>query len=191
MTCICWDGQRLAADTLLTQGSRKLQGDYQKIYLPGEMNWTINGMPVIAIGIAGNANTLSSIIQRLLEGVVYEMDPKVNNQSFQLLLVTDTKVVWYWNYGLTSNKESVNELFVIHGNHAIGSGTPYGLGIMGIKGTAVDGVRGAMKVDLHTGGFIDVWNFDTPKEVARIQPTPLTDEEAIAHEASGGFIVEG
>lgn len=53
MTTVCWDGNTLAADTLYVAGTRKMQGDYEKILLPGEASWSVEGHPILAVGFSG------------------------------------------------------------------------------------------------------------------------------------------
>lgn len=171
MTTVCWDGNTLAADTLYVAGSRKMQGGYEKILLPEEAEWTVEGHSVLAVGFAGAVACMSKVRKLLETNVVIGTNPDVNGDSFSLIMITDKKVNYYWNTGTTANGELVNELFIVEGNHAVGSGTPYAMGVMAIKGDAISGVKGAIKVDLHSGGYIDMWSFDKPRALTRISPT--------------------
>lgn len=176
MTTVCFDGRYLAADTLFVYGSKKLQGHYEKIHLPDGKIWTVNGLKVLAVATAGAVGAINKLKLALEAGVVEDFDPKAGDNAFQMLMVTEEKYLYYWNYGLTAKGELVNELYPVDGNHAIGSGSPYGLAVMAIKGSALDGVRAAMKVDLHTGGYIDVFDYENPLRLMRVDPVPVSEE---------------
>jgi len=177
MTTVCWDGERLAADTLYVAGSRKMQGHYEKIHFPGDKAWTVEGKKVIAFGFSGAIGAIAKIKGYLEAGVTHDTAPDVNDNSFTILMVTDQKEVYNWSYGLSAQKEVVNDLFITNGNHAIGSGGIYGLAVMAIKGDAIDAVRAAMKVDIHSGGYIDYWVFGTPSKVTRMQEVTEPDAD--------------
>lgn len=171
MTTVCWDGNTLAADTLFTSGSRKMQGHYEKILLPGDEEWFIEGQPVMAVGFSGAVATISKVRKLMASHVVEETVPDLDGDSFSLIIITDKKVSYYWNSGFTASKEQVNEMFVVEGNHSVGSGGIYGLGVMAIKGDAISGVKAGIKIDMYSGGYVDVWSFETPRLLTRINPT--------------------
>jgi hypothetical protein len=170
MTTVAWDGNTLAADTLYVAGTRKLGGDYEKILLPEDTPWTVNGKPILAVGFSGSIATIPCIKKVLEADAVPGVDPACGDYSFTILLVTDKKEVYYWNYGSTAKGEVINELFAVEGNHAIGSGGIYGLGVMAIKGDAINAVKAGIKIDVNSGGYIDVWSFETPRLLTRINP---------------------
>ena len=171
MTTVCWDGNTLAADTLYTTGSRKMQGDYEKIVFPEGKNWTVWGKKILAFGFSGGVGSIEQIKLLLEEGVTDKTTLPSPEDTFNILMVTENKVVYNWTYGYNNQKEVVNDLYVTDGNFAIGSGAPYGLGVMAIKADSISGVKAGIKVDLHSGGYIDVWSFDNPAELNRINPT--------------------
>lgn len=175
MTTVCYDGRLLAADTLFVAGTKKMQGHYQKIHLPGEDTWTVNGLKILAAATAGSVGAIVNLKAAMKAGVVHGTDPGVGDNGFQMLMLTEDRYLYYWNYGHTAQKELVNELYPIDGNHSIGSGGPFGLAVMAIKGSAIDGVRAAMKVDLHTGGYIDVFDFENPLQLVRVDPNPVKE----------------
>lgn len=171
MTTVCWDGNTLAADTLYTAGSRKLQGDYEKIIFPDDKPWTVRGKRVLVFGFSGGVGSLEKIKSLLEAGITDKTAPGVDDDSFNILMVTEDKLVFNWTFGHNAQKEQVNDLYVIDGNFAIGSGSTYGLGVMAIKGDSIAGVKAGIKVDLHSGGYVDVWSFDKPRALTRINPT--------------------
>lgn len=171
MTTVCWDGNDLAADTLYITGTRRLGGSYEKILLPDAAKWSVEGKPVLAVGFSGSISTIPHLKKVLEADAKPGTDPECGDASFTVLLITDKRQVYYWNYGMTANGDLINELFVVEGNHGIGSGGIYGLGVMAIKGKAIDGVKAAIKIDIHSGGYIDVWSFDTPLALTRFNPT--------------------
>lgn len=171
MTTVCWDGNTLAADTLYVSGTRRMQGDYEKILMPDEVQWTVEGQPILAVGFSGTIATIPKIKAALAANATPGLDPDVGDAGFSLLMVTDKKVLYYWNYGLTAKSEVVNELFVLEGNHAVGSGSIYGLGVMAIRGDAISAVKAGIRVDVNSGGYIDVWSFETPRLLTRVNPT--------------------
>lgn len=170
MTTVCWDGNTLAADTLYVAGTRKMQGDYEKILLPGEASWSVEGHPILAVGFSGAVSSINKIKKLLESNAVAGTDPGLGGESFSLILITDKKVNYYWNSGTTNQGELVNELFIVEGNHSVGSGGIYALGVMAIKGDAINGVKAGIKVDVHSGGYIDVWSFDSPRALTRLNP---------------------
>jgi hypothetical protein len=170
MTTVCWDGITMAADTLYVAGTRRMQGDYKKILLPEGTEWTVEGSPVLAVGFSGSIATIPQIKKCLEAGVTHGVNPDVGEYSFTVLMVTDKKDTFYWNYGLTNKGEVINELFVVEGNHGIGTGSVYGVGVMAIKGSAIDGTKAGIKIDVNSGGYIDVWSFDNPRTLRRINP---------------------
>lgn len=171
MTTVCWDGNTLAADTLYTTGSRKMQGDYEKIIFPENKDWTIHGKKILVFGFSGGVGSIEKIKALLEAGVTDKTIPEMGDDSFNILIVTENKQVYNWTFGYNAQKEQVNDLYATDGNFAIGSGAAYGLGVMAIRGDAVNGVKAAIKVDLHSGGYIDVWSVDTPRALVRINPT--------------------
>lgn len=170
MTTVCWDGNTMAADTLYVAGTRKMEGVYKKIMLPEGTEWSVEGQPVVAVGFSGSIASIPAIKKSLEAGVTYGIDPGVGEYSFTIMAVTDKKVVYCWNYGLTAKNETINELYIIEGNHGIGSGSVYGVGVMAIKGSAIDGTKAGMKIDVNSGGYVDVWSFDSPRTLRRINP---------------------
>lgn len=171
MTTACWDGEKLAADTLYVAGTRRLGGDYEKILLPDDAPWSVDGKPVLAVGFSGSIGSIPNIKKVLEANAVPGADPACGDYNFTLLLITDKKEVYYWNYGTSSKGDIINELFVVQGNHAIGSGGIYGMGVMAIKGSAIDGTKAGIQIDINSGGYIDVWAFDNPRELVRINPS--------------------
>lgn len=171
MTTVCWDGDTLAADTLYTAGSRKMQGHYEKIVFPEGKTWTVEGKKVLVFGFSGGVGSLQRIKALLEAGVTDKAVPDMDDDSFNILMVTEEKHAYNWTYGRNAQKEIVNDLYATDGNFAIGSGAVYGLGVMAIKGDPIAGVSAAIKIDLHSGGYVDVWSFDKPKVLTRINPT--------------------
>lgn len=171
MTTVCWDTNTLAADTLFTSGTRKLPGSYEKIFLPDGVEWTVEGHSILAVGFSGSVATIAKVKKLLETKIVEGMDPGVDGDSFSLIMITDKKTVYYWNTGTAANGELVNELFFIEGNHSVGSGAPYGMGVMAIKGDAISAVKAGIRVDMYSGGYVDMWSFDKPRELTRLNPT--------------------
>lgn len=171
MTTVCWDGNTLAADTLYTAGGRKMQGHYEKILFPEDKQWTVEGKKVLAFGFSGAIGSIQKIKSLMEAGITSDTEVDPDNSGFNILMVTEHKQVYNWTVGQNAQKESVKDLFVTDGNFAIGSGGIYGLGVMAIKGDSISGVKAGIKVDIHSGGYIDVWSFDTPKTLTRINPT--------------------
>jgi len=171
MTTVCWDGNTLAADTMYTAGSRKMQGHYEKIVFPDGKDWTVRGKKILAFGFSGGVGSIEQIKTLLEAGIPNKSDLSAEEDTFNILMVTADKQVYNWTFGYNAQKELVNDLYVTDGNFAIGSGGIYGLGAMAIKADAISGVKAGIKVDLHSGGYIDVWCFDKPTELSRINPT--------------------
>jgi len=166
-----------------------MQGHYEKIHFPTTKPWSVEGRKVVAFGFSGGIGIIQKIKALLEAGITAETVIDNKDTSFNILMVTENREVYNWTVGLTAQNEQVNDLFVTSGNFSIGSGGIYGLAVMAIKGSAIDGVRAAMKVDVHSGGYIDVWSFDDPTKLHRVDPNPILEADAQKHIENGGAIL--
>lgn len=68
-----------------------------------------------------------------------------------------TKKGQIWNIDLEGYAHTINRPF-----NAIGSGCEFALGALEYGATAIDAVKAAATLDMHSGGDVQNWTFDDP-----------------------------
>lgn len=132
MTTIAYREGVLAADSLVTLGSTKVHGSYQKIRRIGGF----------LIGTAGSVAACQSFIDWVKAGDDEDPPPKGEYNA----LIVDPR-------GKVREIENGSVLPVPRGAKffAIGSGAPYALAAMYAGASAIDAVKIAAKIDTSTG----------------------------------------
>lgn len=132
MTTIAYRDGVLAADSLVTLGSTKVHGSYQKIRRIGEY----------LVGTAGSVASCQAFVDWLRSGDDSHPPPKGEYNA----LIVDPR-------GRVREIENGSVLPVPRGAKffAIGSGSPYALAAMYAGATAIDAVKIAAKIDTSTG----------------------------------------
>lgn len=132
MTTICYRDGVLASDSLVTLGSTKVHGSYQKIR-------RIDGY---LVGTAGSVAACQAFVDWLRMGGEDDTPPKGEYGA----LIVDTK-------GKVREIENGSILPVPRGAKffALGSGGPYALAAMYAGASAAEAVKIAAKIDTNTG----------------------------------------
>lgn len=145
MTTIAWDGYDLAADTQMSSGDRKLYGACKIFSIKGCEQFPENSHAAFA----GDVNKIKKIVS-WLKGETEKPEGNLNDDVEGLLIYDsgrvmmlggdDNGILWYdWPAMV-----------------GIGSGGDIALGAMLHGATAKEAVMHAMKVDVATGGKVEV-----------------------------------
>lgn len=131
----------------------------QKLFTPGEAeNWTVEGKPVTVFGFAGNASAVHVIKASLTDGVKHNTKPTDFEGGFQSLLICKDGSVFCWSYVKDKKKqEERNDLVIVTGPYAIGSGAVMAESAMSIGLDAEQAIKAAIKLDIMSGGAIQVY----------------------------------
>lgn len=178
MTTVAFDGKTLASDSQLTKGHGTIQlVDFQKIYTPNDEKeyWEVNGVKVVAFGIAGDAKCVEYIKETLRKGVDFRTQIDVmDDLIFDAILVCEDHNVFDWH--VDTNKEKRNtwsQLIPINGPLVLGSGGRYALAVMAIGKNAVQAVKAAVKIDAFSGGPIQEFTLADKPLVPSTRPEHL------------------
>lgn len=198
MTTICWDGKTLASDSRASQQSIAMIGDAQKIYTPEPHEyWEIQGVKVLAFALAGE-DTLPWIKEELEKGITHRTDiPELIQTDFVIIAVTEKGDCWYWGIG-RHPRAGRNDIVIsqVTGPCAAGTGQVVATAVMSIGKSAKEAVKQAIRLDNHSGGAIQSWDFPGVPEVLSTRPvkedapvftqTQLDKAVAEAVKANGG-----
>lgn len=132
MTTICYRDGVLAADSLVTLGSTKVHGSYQKIRRIGDY----------LIGTAGSVAACQAFVEWLKEGDDTHAPPK---GEYGALIVGPRGVVREIENGSVLPRPRGAKFF------ALGSGGPFALAAMYAGASATEAVKIAAKIDTNTG----------------------------------------
>ena len=135
MTTIAYDGQHMAADSLITQDSYVV-GDFMKIV----------AVPSGFIGLAGDVEDIILVIEWFNDGMDKDKKPEI--ESVNIIYVTNDGMVYCMSERLIP--------IPIDPPFAIGSGQDFALSAMLLGKSAKDAVEFAMTRDTSTGGAIVV-----------------------------------
>lgn len=172
MTTVAFDGKFLVSDSQATSGSKIRLGDVTKIFInESEKPWTIEGKVVNAFGFSGRANSKSFLLEYLTEGITHKLIPSASAGGFQMLAVCEDGSVFTWSHSPKDRgNESTTALYPVTGPYAIGSGATYAESIMSIGGCAEEAVKAGIRLDVNSGGGIQIWDKDYPKIINVIKP---------------------
>lgn len=177
MTIIAFDGKELVSDSQMTLGDTICQAPFRKIYTPEEdQYWELNGVKVIAFGLAGDALAIEYVKEKLQEGINHRtrFDDQ-ENLAFHSLLINEKGELWTWK--VVKSKERSrdrHELLPMLPPVAIGSGTDFALGVMAIGKGARLGVKAACRLDVGCGGNLQI--FEIPPVPAVLSKRPPKQE---------------
>lgn len=159
MTTVAFDGKKLVSDSLGTVGTRRRQGSAKKIYVaPEGVEWTLLGRKVLAFGFGGNGGAAPWIEQALTHGVKVEQPITAKDLSFQVIAVTDTGEAFHWVVVRSpKGNEDQHSIVPITGPIAVGSGATIAETAMLLGKGAKGAVKAAMRLDVHTGGDLQVY----------------------------------
>lgn len=177
MTTIAVSEGMMASDGQATKGHVALPGNFKKIHLPDEATeyWEANGIRIIAFGVCGQAHSVEFIKEYLRKGVNYKTRVEhADELDFEAVLITEQHDVFAWD--VYANKEKRGEQqFLVPCNtpYATGSGGRLALAAMCVGQNAAKAVKTASKLDVFSGGDVDVFEFP-PKPVTKsVRPEHL------------------
>lgn len=180
MTTICWDGKTLATDSKASQRDIAMLGDHKKLYLPTEdQYWEIQGVKVLAFALAGDPDVLPWVLEALDKGVTHRTGLEdIQETDFVTLCITEKGEAWY--FGLSRNaRQGRNTVILspIFGPGAAGTGQVIANAVMSIGRSAKDAVKQAIRLDNHSGGAIQSWEFPGVPEVLSKRPVVVEEEK--------------
>lgn len=181
MTTICWDGKTLASDSKASQRDIAMIGDHQKIYVSrDDQYWEMQGTRVLAFALAGDPDVLPWVLEALETGVTHRTAlEEVQETDFVTICVTELGQAWY--FGLSRNAHHRRNTVIfspITGPCSAGSGQVIANAVMSIGKSAKDAIKQAIRLDNHSGGSIQHWDFPGVPEVLSTRPVkeaPVVD----------------
>lgn len=177
MTTIAISEGMMASDGQATKGRLALPGNFKKIHLPDEATeyWEANGVKIIAFGVCGQAHAIEYIKEYLRKGVDYKT--RVEHQDeldFEAVLVTERHEVFAWDVYANKEKRGEQQFLVpVNVPYATGSGGIIAQSAMFVGQNAAKAVKTATKLDIFSGGDVDVFNFPPVPEVKSVRPAHL------------------
>lgn len=175
MTTLAYDGKILATDSKGSQGNIALIDGVKKLYTPKENEyWSIQGVKVLAFGLGGNPDDLPWILEELNKGVTHRTTlDEAFELNFLIIAVDETGTGWYWSMYRSEGKKENWVLSPIGANLAAGSGQTVAKAILSVGAGAVAAVEAACKLDNHSGGEIQTWEFPGAPETPSVRPAPV------------------
>ena len=157
MTTIAFDGRFLAADKQSTSNSTIVENNAKKLFMPSKNdNWRLNGYKIVAFAVCGNKGCETEIKDALNiegNGLTYKTE-LVEISDFGLMAITDDLRCFH------ANKEKDKKTAIIceieNKNYAMGSGSAFANSYLKINMSAQDAVFYASKLDIYSGGGVDV-----------------------------------
>jgi ATP-dependent protease HslVU (ClpYQ) peptidase subunit len=160
-TTIAWDGQRLACDSQMTQGHKKLMCK-GKFYRSDSRHATLAG--------GGDVDLLDKIShywkssdKPLSELKLPDSNPMSQSSRFQLLIVQDDGMAFFYDDDLINPVQ-------IEAPYAFGSGGDFALAAMAMGASAADAIAVAEQLDIYSGGTIHVTR--APQKALEVAPMP-------------------
>lgn len=177
MTTIAYDGKVLVSDSQLHHGETAQPAPFRKIHIPEEDEyWEINGTKVVAFGLVGNPYTLDFIKDKLREGVDYKTKFEVpGNEEFEAIIIDENGLSHMWVV-INSKNELVSSVIPMLPPLAIGSGDQFAIAVMSIGKPAHTAVKAAMKLDIHTGGNLQIFEVPPKPEAKSVRPAQAPAE---------------
>ena len=181
MTTICWDGKVLATDSKASQRDIAMIGDHKKLYLPtADQYWEIQGTKVLAFALAGDPDVLPWVLEALEKGVTHRTGLEdIQETDFVTLCITEKGEAWY--FGLSRNaRQGRNTVILspIFGPGSAGTGQVIANAVMSIGRSARDAIKQAIRLDNHSGGAIQSWDFPGVPEVLSTRPVVVEEKPA-------------
>jgi len=138
MTTIAWDGETLAADSLVTEQGNRV-GHVSKVGAIGSVLW----------GVCGGIDQLEKFRTWFCSGMIGDAPPMKSSgdREAQAIVIHDGRVLSLSVDGWDSIRSDC---------YAMGSGKEAALGAMALGHTAEEAVRAACAIDIYTGGDVTV-----------------------------------
>jgi len=189
MTTIVWDGKELVSDSQVTTMDTAQLAPFRKIHTPEEHEfWSINGIKVVAFALAGEASAIDYVKEKLQKDITYKTRFDDNNQIMFHAIVIDEKgqsFVWRVSKDKHQNRERTALLPMLP-PIAMGSGTDFALGVLSIGRDARTAVKAAIKLDVGSGGALQIFEFPGVPEVLSVRPPEPEPEKKPEEPAPSG-----
>lgn len=181
MTTLAFDGKILAADSKASQGHIAMVDGTNKIFTPKENEyWSIQGVKILAFGLGGNPDDLPWILEELNKDVTHRTTAEdAYELNFLIIAVDETGLGWFWSMYRSPGKKDNWVLSPIGKNLAAGSGQTIAKAILSVGAGAVAAVEAAIKLDNHSGGTINTWEFPGAPETPSVRPEPVVEAAAV------------
>lgn len=183
MTTIVYSNGVLASDSQGTMDLSVNVNSIKKIYEPaaGE-RWSIYGKRILAIGVSGDVGGLAELFEHLKKGIGFETKGKWAAFT-DCIAVADDKSFFY----VDNRGDKANTMFT-HFNEdssfAIGSGAFLANAYLAIGKKAEDVIKLAIKLDVFSGGAIQVWNFPTEVPADVVAPAITPTQQTLIDQAA-------
>ncbi|MNG46940.1 hypothetical protein D3C79_48070 [compost metagenome] len=197
MTTIAVSDGMMASDGQATKGWMAMPGNFKKIHKPDEATeyWEAAGVRIIAFGVCGQAHAIEYIKEYLRKGIDYRTRVTHDEElDFEAILITERHEVLAWS--IYANKEKRGEeqfLLPVNVPYSSGSGSRFALAAMCVGQNAAKAVKTACKLDVMSGGDVDVFVFPPVPEVKSVRPAHLVikdpkdaKDEAVKPETTPG-----
>jgi len=176
MTTICYDGKMLASDSQISRGLTKWPGAFPKIYYPDPEKeyWEVNGVKALAFAVSGDATAVDYIREALAKGINFRTRVEHEDLDFETIIVDENGTSYMWT--VFANKDKRGEqhhLLPMVPPIAGGSGGRFALAVMIVKKSAEEAVKAAMKIDMGSGGEVQVFHVPPKPEVPSVRPAHL------------------
>lgn len=177
MTTIAISEGMMASDGQATKGRMALPGNFKKIHTPDETTeyWEANGVKIIAFGVCGQAHSVEFIKEYLRKGVDYKT--RVEHQDeldFEAVLITERHEVFAWDVYANKEKRGEQQFLVpVNVPYATGSGGIIAQAAMFVGQNAAKAVKTATKLDIFSGGDVDIFTFPEIPAVKSTRPAHL------------------
>lgn len=155
MTTIAWDGETLASDSQSTNSDAISSLSEQKIFLPRDAEWSVNGEKVVAIATAGDCGIEDQLFSLLADNLTYKTE-FTTECDFSAIAITSK------GSALLINKDEGKvhaSIWLRNESVAIGSGHMIARAAMRVGKTAVEAVQLAIEMDIYSGGDIQSYSF--------------------------------
>lgn len=151
----------------------------RKLFTPTEDDyWEIMGVKVLAFGFAGDYDLVPWVKEALQGNFTHRtrLDNMVEG-NFTAIAITEKKEVWYLGMGRSSKHGTdVHILSPIDGPYAAGSGATVATAVLSIGRTAKEAVKQAIRLDNHSGGDLQIWEFPGVPDVLSKRPIEPDDQ---------------
>ena len=183
MTCIAFDGKELVSDSRMTLGDMASPSPFKKIYTPEEGEyWEVNGIRAIAFGVAGDAMAVHYLREKLREGITYKTKVENDDLMSHTIIIDENRTAWIWRFAEVKRPEiSKYELLPVLPPVAVGSGEPYAYAVMTIGKNARAAVETAMRLDINSGGDLQIFKVPPKPETPSVRPKVTEPEIPVPH----------
>lgn len=179
ITTVCWDTNTLVTDSKGSLNGTAMIAGVRKLFTPTEDDyWEIMGVKVLAFGFAGDYDLVPWVKEALQNNFTHRT--RLDNMAegnFTAIAITEKKEVWY--FGMSRSPKhgtNVHILSPVSGPYATGSGGAVATAVLSIGRTAKEAVKQAIRLDNHSGGDLQIWEFPGVPDVLSKRPIEPDDQ---------------